>query len=71
MRTETEKMQLRALYRWEFEITESGDWHFQFANLEIMWNVKHQQGAYIIDGQLSLLYDWDHLDDLMSQTAMY
>ena len=71
MRSETERMQLRALYRWEFEILENGEWYTHIDNLEIQWSVKHQHGACVIDGELNLIHNWETLDSLMEQTKIY
>lgn len=71
MRSETEKMQLRALYRWEFEIIEDGVWYTKIDNLEIHWSQKHQFGAYVIDHSLKFLHSWEELDELMQLTPVY
>lgn len=65
------EMQLKALKRWEFEKLENGEYYTVIDNLEIQWSVEHQHGACIIDGELSLIHDWDTLDNIMEQTAIY
>lgn len=64
--------QTRNLNRWEFIPSKNHEeWEGTFDNMEIKWNVKHQCGAYIIDGSLSLIHDWETLEDIMSQTEVY
>lgn len=63
--------QLRALKRWEFEKLHNGEYHIVINNLEVQWCLSYQCGAYIIDGVLTLLHNWDELDDIMQQTEIY
>lgn len=64
--------QKRALKRWEFEFRpDENDYYMRIDNLAICWNVENQVGAYIIDGQMSLLLDWDMLDDIMQMLPIY
>lgn len=64
--------QLRALARWEFEFNEeTNDYRMEFENLVVCWSIENQMGAYTIDDELSLIANWDVLDDLMSQFMFY
>lgn len=64
--------QLRALERWEFNPgLRNYEWTITIDNLYIVWDVKHQMGAYVIDDELTLIHNWDELDNLMQQTAIY
>ena len=65
-------MQIRALKRWEF----SYDGHFdvyrgEIEGVKITWSVTKQFGAYYFDEMVTLINNWDELDDLMEQTAIY
>lgn len=71
MSTETKNMQLRALNRWEFKVDENGIYVTEIDNLKVAWSMEGQCGACVIDGELGLIKNWDHLDDLMSQTEIY
>ena len=64
-------MQLRALNRWEFEENQDGIYITQIDNMKIGWSMEGQCGAYTIDGELGFIKDWDHLDEIMQQTAIY
>lgn len=64
-------MQLRALNRWEFEENQDGIYITQIDNMKIGWSIKGQCGAYTIDSELGLIKDWEHLDEIMQQTAIY
>lgn len=68
---ETKNMQLKALNRWEFKIDKNGIYNTEIDNFKLAWSMEGQCGAYTIDGELGLIKDWDHLDDLMSQTVIY
>lgn len=60
--------QTNALFNWGFTPdSKNEEWEAEFENVQIKWNVKHQDGAYIIDGELSLIHDWDTVEDLMEQ----
>ena len=64
--------QVRALKRWEFNY----DGHFdvyrgEVDGVNITWSVTNQFGAYEFDGMVSLIYNWDELDEIMQQTVMY
>ena len=63
--------QVRALKRWEFDKRSESEWYTAIDNLEIVWDTKKQFGAYIIDGEISLIHNWDMLDEVMQQTVMY
>lgn len=64
--------QKRTLKRWEFEFRpDKNDYYMELDNLAVCWNVENQVGAYTIDGELTLLLNWDMLDDLMSMTEIY
>lgn len=65
------EMQLRALNRWEFEECGKDEYSIRIDNLFIQWNVQCQFGAYLIDGSLELIHNWDELDELIQQTAIY
>lgn len=65
------EMQLKALERWEFEEVGKNEYATKIDNLVIQWNVQYQFGAYLIDGDLELIHNWDELDDLIQQTAIY
>lgn len=71
MSIETKNMQLRTLDRWEFKIDKNGIYNTEIDNFKLAWSMEGQCGAYTIDGELGLIKDWDHLDDLMSQTVIY
>lgn len=68
---ERNNMQLKALNRWEFEIDSNGIYITEIDNLKVAWSMKGQCGAYVIDKELGLIKDWDHLDEIMQQTAIY
>lgn len=64
--------QVKALNRWEF----SYDGHFDVYRCEnegakITWSVTKQFGAYYFDEMVTLINNWDELDSLMEQTAIY
>lgn len=66
------QMQLRALKRWEFNY----DGHFDVyrgenEGVKITWSVTKQFGAYYFDGMVTLINNWDELDDLMQQMEIY
>ena len=64
--------QLRCLKRWEFDFRQdTNDYVLEIENVIICWSVKNQMGAYVIDGMLSLIFNWEMLDDLMSEFVIY
>ena len=72
MDKEVRLMQKRALKRWEFECEQNDVYKAIIDNISIVWNIKHQIGAYTIDNdELNLLLNWDMLDELMQQTSIY
>lgn len=76
MDRETRIMQKKALHRWEFRCEQIDEGLFihkaTIDNLKVVWNIKHQIGAYTIDNEeLHLLFGWDMLDDLMQHTPIY
>lgn len=67
--------QARALERWEFErgFNEHDGYTFttQIDDLTIFWSMNNQVGYYTIDGETTMIYDWEELDNLMQQTVIY
>lgn len=73
MKRKERVIQKKKLYRdWGFRLDERNNdndpfiWRLKIMDIEIVWNIKHQTGAYTIYGeQLSLLLGWEMLEDLM------
>lgn len=64
--------QVKALNRWEFNPgLRNYEWTTTIDGLNIVWDVKLQMGAYVIDDMLTLIHNWDELDSLMEQTVIY
>lgn len=69
--------QKKILHRvWKFKCEQLDEGLFVFkktiGNVQIVWNIKHQVGAYTIDGEnLSLLLNWKTLESLMEQISNY
>ena len=65
--------QKRILQRiWKFECEQLDEDLFVFKKItddvNIVWNIKHQAGAYIINGESpSLMFNWETLEDLMDK----
>lgn len=72
---ETRVMQKKMLYRkWRFRIDERETdndpfiWRLNINNMEIVWNIASQTGAYTIyGGELNLILGWEMLENLMEQ----
>lgn len=65
-------MQIRALKRWEFSYDGQLDvYRCEIEGVKITWSVTKQFGAYYFDEMVTLINNWDELDDLMEQTAIY
>ena len=65
-------MQIRALKRWEFSYDGNFDvYRGENEGVKITWSVTKQFGAYYFDEMVTLINNWDELDDLMEQTAIY
>ena len=69
----TKLEQKKVLHRdWKFECEqiEEGLYIFKktIENVQIVWCIKHQVGAYTIDGiSLELILNWETLESLMEQ----
>lgn len=65
--------QKRILHKiWKFECEQLEEDLFVFKktidDVKIVWNIKHQVGAYTINGEsLSLILNWETLEDLMDK----
>lgn len=68
--------QKKVLHRnWKFECEQIDEDVFVFKktieNVKIVWNIKHQVGAYTIDGEnITLLFNWESLVNLMEQILL-
>ena len=65
-----QKRILSRVWKFECEQIEEGLYVFKktIDNVKLVWNIKHQVGAYTIDGEnLSLILNWETLEDLMDQ----
>lgn len=66
----TQKKVLHREWKFECEQIEEGLYIFKktIDEVQIVWCIKHQVGAYTVDGeQLELLLNWETLESLMEQ----
>lgn len=59
-------MEMR-LVRYGFSQLQSGDFYLSVEGVEIKWNIEHEHGAYLIDGEITLINSLEELDDLIEQ----
>lgn len=65
-----QKKVLHRVWGFKCEQIEKGLFVFKKSidNVQIVWNIKHQVGAYTIDGEtLTLLLSWEDLESLIEQ----
>ena len=65
-----QKRILRRIWKFECEQLEEDLFVFKktINDVNIVWNIKHQVGAYTINGEsTSLIFNWETLEDLMDK----
>ena len=67
-----ENMQLKALKRWEFSYDGDFDvYRGENEGVKITWSVTKQFGACYFDEMVTLINNWDELDEMMQLFPIY